>query len=187
MNGDAKRRILDRPVEEILRPATGWVLPTAEHAVVLYEAQFPTDGRPRAAWEAAEYFAEGGRRGRELRITAWAAHKASSGCSDPALKVRSACRLLDRGGSVNPSWPHRDGSSWPHKICLYSGLLVGVGMAVGLRAGLDDVVGQSLRCRARARRVWPIVVDQTRTATPLRARAGIGCAVRLVLAPLTGR
>lgn len=94
MNRDAKRRILDRPVEEILRPATGWVLPTAKQAVVLYEAQFPTDGRPRAAWEAAECFAEGGRQGSELRTTAWAAHKASSGCSDAALKSAARAASL---------------------------------------------------------------------------------------------
>jgi len=95
---DARRRVLDRPAEKILRPAARWVLPIAEHAVALYEARLPTDARPRTALEAAQRFALGGRRGQELRTTGWAAHKASSHSPDLALK--SAARAASLTAAV---------------------------------------------------------------------------------------
>jgi len=95
---EARRRVLDRRANEILRPAARWVLPTAERAVALYEAQLPTDARPRAALEAAQRFAAGGRRGEQLRTTGWAAHRASSNNPDPALK--SAARAASLTAAV---------------------------------------------------------------------------------------
>lgn len=66
--------------------------------MALYEAQLLTDARPRAALEAAQRFAAGGRRGQDLRITGWAAHRAASDSHDPALK--SAARAASLTAAV---------------------------------------------------------------------------------------
>lgn len=145
MHADAKRRILDRQVEEILRPATGWVLPTVEPAVALYEAQLSTDGRPRAALEAAQRFAEGGRRGRELRTTAWAAHQASGGCSDPALK--SAARAASLTAAV--AYMHPDLIDATQLKHLY-GPVVYSAQALELAADGSPEVGERVLAQALA-------------------------------------
>jgi hypothetical protein len=57
-----------------LRGVAGYAAESAQEALEIFERAHPADSRPRdAAWT----FARGGKRGKTLRDTAWAAHKAA--------------------------------------------------------------------------------------------------------------
>ena len=60
-----------------LRAVTWFAAECAHEVLPIFEAAQPGDGRPRAAIDAAREFARGGKRGKVLRDTAWAALKAA--------------------------------------------------------------------------------------------------------------
>jgi hypothetical protein len=60
--------------DDDLRQVARYAADCAERALPLFEAEYPTDGRPRAAIEGARTFARGGRRTAALRAQGWAAH-----------------------------------------------------------------------------------------------------------------
>jgi len=145
MSADAKRRVLDRPVEEILRPATAWVLPTAGRAVALYEEQLPADSCLRAAIEAAQRFADGGLCGKELRTTAWAAQKASGETSDPVLKSAARAALM----TASVAYMHPDLIDATQLMHLY-GPIVYTALALELAADGGPEVGDQVLADALA-------------------------------------
>ena len=131
-----ERRVLDRPAAEILRPAALWVLPVAERAAALSAEENPTDDRVRAALAATRAFAEGARRGKELRTTAWAAHKAASESPVPAQKA--AARAVSLAASV--AYMHLDlvdANQLKHVL----GPVVYTAHAFELQADGDETVG----------------------------------------------
>src|ERR671917_744477 len=58
-----------------LREVTGYAAESAQEALGIFESAHPADPRPRDAIDAAWTFARGGKRGKTLRDTAWAALK----------------------------------------------------------------------------------------------------------------
>ncbi len=60
-----------------LRQVAGYAGACALPALPVFERHRPDDGRPRAAIDAAQAFAEGGQRNKALRDDAWAAHRAA--------------------------------------------------------------------------------------------------------------
>src|SRR5690242_4674179 len=60
-----------------LRAVAGYAAASAQEALEIFERAHMADSRPRAAIAAAWMFARGGRRGKALRDTAWAALKAA--------------------------------------------------------------------------------------------------------------
>src|SRR5215204_1239543 len=60
-----------------LREVTGYAAESAQEVLEIFESAHPADWRPRDALDAAWTFARGGKRGKTLRDTAWAAHKAA--------------------------------------------------------------------------------------------------------------
>src|SRR5947207_8757075 len=60
-----------------LRAVTGYAAESAQEVLEIFERAHPADSRPRDAIDAAWTFARGGRRGKALRATAWAALKAA--------------------------------------------------------------------------------------------------------------
>jgi hypothetical protein len=60
-----------------LRGVAGYAAQSAQGALEIFERAHPADWRPRDALDAAWTFARGGKRGKTLRDTAWAAHKAA--------------------------------------------------------------------------------------------------------------
>ncbi|MGV9414603.1 putative immunity protein [Nocardia sp. NPDC003693] len=65
-----------------LREVTAFAAACATPALPLFEQFFPDDDRPRAALAAAAEFAAGAKRGKILRDTSWAAHKAAQEARD---------------------------------------------------------------------------------------------------------
>ncbi|WP_406282456.1 putative immunity protein [Nocardia sp. NBC_00881] len=59
-----------------LREITGYAVACAEPALAIFERERPDDQRPRAAIDAAQAFADGGKRTKAIRDSAWAAHRA---------------------------------------------------------------------------------------------------------------
>ena len=82
-----------------LREVAGYAVACAGPALQIFERQRPGDGRPRAALEAAQAFAEGAERTKVLRDSAWAAHRAAqeardagqAAASDAARAAGQAC------------------------------------------------------------------------------------------------
>ena len=60
-----------------LREVTRYAAESAQDVLEIFERAHPADARPRDAIDAAWAFARGGERGKPLRDTAWAAHKAA--------------------------------------------------------------------------------------------------------------
>ncbi|MFC9896409.1 putative immunity protein [Nocardia sp. NPDC127579] len=73
-----------------LRAVSAFAVACAEQVIGLFEAAHPTDIRPRAALNAARVFADGGRRTKELRVTAVAAHRAARTAEPPAAHAAVA-------------------------------------------------------------------------------------------------
>src|SRR5918995_727458 len=59
-----------------LREVTSYAAESAQEVLEIFERAHPADSRPHDAIDAARKFARGGERGKTLRDTAWAAHKA---------------------------------------------------------------------------------------------------------------
>ncbi|WP_033289596.1 putative immunity protein [Amycolatopsis jejuensis] len=59
-----------------LRAVTAYAVACAEPALAIFERDRPGDSRPRAAIEAARAFAEGAKRSKAIRDSAWAAQRA---------------------------------------------------------------------------------------------------------------
>ncbi|MFF8402202.1 putative immunity protein [Streptomyces sp. NPDC015684] len=62
---------------EELQEITGFAAECARRVLPIFERSLPDDTRPRDAVEAAQAFADGGRRTQALRTCAWAAYKAA--------------------------------------------------------------------------------------------------------------
>jgi hypothetical protein len=60
-----------------LREVTSYAAESAQEVLEIFERAHPADSRPRYAIDAAWTFARGGERGKTLRDTGWAAHKAA--------------------------------------------------------------------------------------------------------------
>ena len=60
-----------------LREVTSYAAESAQEVLEIFERAHPADSRPRDAIDAAWTFARGGKRGKTLRDTAWAALKAA--------------------------------------------------------------------------------------------------------------
>ena len=69
-----------------LRTVAAYAADRAEDVLPFFEQACPSDSRPRDTIDAAWAFARGGRRGKTLRDTAWAALKAAQGCDDAAAE-----------------------------------------------------------------------------------------------------
>jgi hypothetical protein len=65
-----------------LRAVAAYAAACARPALAIYERERPGDGRPRAAVDAAQAFADGAERTRALRDAAWAAHRAAQETRD---------------------------------------------------------------------------------------------------------
>src|SRR5512133_73737 len=67
-----------------LREVTGYAAECAQEVLEIFESAHPADARPRDAVDEAWTFARGGKRGKSLRDTAWAAQRAARDAATPA-------------------------------------------------------------------------------------------------------
>jgi hypothetical protein len=82
-----------------LRAVAGYAARCAREALPIFEAVHPDDTRPRAAIDAAEEFARGGRRGKVLRDTAWGALKAAGEAGTAAAGEAARAAMAAAGAA----------------------------------------------------------------------------------------
>ncbi len=135
-----------------LREVTGYAAESAQEVLEIFERAHPSDSRPRDAVAAAWTFARGGARGKSLRDTAWAAHKAARDADTAA--VSHAARAAMCAASAAYLHPLADA----HQVKHILGAAAHAARATELMAGDDRTVGADHIERAR-QRATPAVID----------------------------
>ncbi|MGA5320937.1 putative immunity protein [Streptomyces seoulensis] len=84
---------------EDLRAVAAFAAGSAETVLAVFEADRPEDTRPREAIAAAWAFARGGKRGKALRDTAWAALKAAQAAHTEAASEAARAAMAAAGAA----------------------------------------------------------------------------------------
>ncbi|WP_207956937.1 putative immunity protein [Rubrobacter tropicus] len=135
-----------------LREVSGYAAESAQEVLEIFERAHPADPRPRDAIDAAWTFAQGGKRGKALRDTAWAALKAARDADTAA--AGDAARAAMCAASAAYLHPLADA----HQVKHILGAAAHAARAAELVAGDDRDVGAKRIERAR-RRATPAVID----------------------------
>ncbi len=135
-----------------LREVTGYAAESAQEVLEIFERAHPADSRPRGAINAAWTFARGGKRGKTLRDTAWAALTAAQDTDTAA--AGDAARAAMCAASAAYLHPLADA----HQVKHILGAAAHAARAAELVAGDDRDVGAEAIEQAR-RRATPAVVD----------------------------
>src|SRR5262249_19444497 len=118
-----------------LREVTSYAAESAQAVLEIFERAHPADSRPRDAVDAAWTFARGGVRGKTLRDTAWAAHKAAQDADTTA--AGEAARAAMCAASAAYLHPLADA----HQVKHILGAAAHAARAAELVAGDDREVG----------------------------------------------
>ncbi len=138
-----------------LREVTGYAVACAEPALAIFERERPEDRRPRAAIDAARAFAEGARRTKVIRDSAWAAHQAFQQTRDAGQAAASdAARAAVAAASAAFLHPLAKATQVLHIL----GSAAHAARAFELDAGEDHHVGADYIEKARAL-AGPVVVS----------------------------
>ena len=135
-----------------LRGVAGYAAESAQEVLEIFEREHPADSRPRDAVDAAWTFARGGKRGKTLRDTAWAALKAARDADTAA--AGDAARAAMCAASAAYLHPLSNG----HQVKHILGAAAHAARAAELVAGDDLDVGADHIEQAR-RRATPAVVE----------------------------
>lgn len=135
-----------------LREVTRYAAACAQEVLEIFEKAHPSDCRPREAIEAAWAFAQGGKRGKALRDTAWAALKAAQE-ADTAAAEQAARAAMAAAGSA---YLHPLAQATQVKHIL--GAAAHAARAAELTAGDAPEVGTDYIEQAR-QRATPLIVD----------------------------
>jgi hypothetical protein len=138
-----------------LREVTRYAAASAQDVLEIFETAHPADARPRDAVDAAWTFARGGKRGKTLRDTAWAAQKAARDADTAgAAAAGEAARAAMCAASAAYLHPLADA----HQVKHILGAAAFAARAAELLAGDDRAVGAE-RIERALRRTTPAVVD----------------------------
>lgn len=150
-----------------LREVAGYAVACARPALAIFERERPDDGRPRAAIDAAQAFADGGERTKALRDCAWAALRAAREARDagPAAASDAARAALAAAGAA---FLHPLAQATQVKHIL--GSAAHAARAFELSAGGEPTVGADHLAQAR-NRANRVVVDVLRRY-PVAPRGG---------------
>jgi hypothetical protein len=135
-----------------LREVTRYAAESAQDVLEIFERAHPADARPRDAIDAAWAFARGGERGKPLRDTAWAAHKAARDAGAAAAGDAARAAMCAASGAY--LHPLADA----HQVKHILGAAAHAARAAELIAGDDRAVGAERLEQAR-RRATPAVVE----------------------------
>lgn len=132
-----------------LREVASYAAENAQQVLKIFEGAHPADSRPRDAIDAARTFARGGKRGKTLRDTAWAAHRAARDADTAA--AGDAARAAMCAASAAYLHPLADA----HQVKHILGAAAHAARAAELIAGDDRDVGaehieHALRCATPA-------------------------------------
>lgn len=121
-----------------LREVAGYAAACARTALEIFEGELPGDGRPRAAIETAQAFADGGERTKVLRDHAWAAHRAARECREAGRAAASdAARAAGHAAGAAFLHPLAKATQIGHIL----GSAAHAARALELAAGDDPAVG----------------------------------------------
>jgi hypothetical protein len=151
-----------------LREVTRYAAESAQEVLDIFERAHPADSRPRDAIDAAWTFAMGGKRGKALRDTGWAAHKAARDAG--ATAAGDAARAAMYAASAAYLHPLADA----HQVKHILGAAAHAARAAELAAGDDRKIGAD-HIEHACRRATPAVADVLRrypAAPPGAGRAG---------------
>jgi hypothetical protein len=135
-----------------LREVASFAAESAQEVLEIFERAHPADPRPRDAIDAAWTFARGGARGKTLRDTAWASHKAAQDAD--TAPAGDAARAALCAASAAYLHPLADA----HQVKHILGAAAHAARAAELIAGGDRDVGAEHIEHAR-RRATPAVVE----------------------------
>src|SRR5918911_318103 len=136
-----------------LREVTRYAAESAQEVLEIFERAHPADSRPRDAVDAAWTFARGGERGKSLRDTAWAAHKAARDADTAA--AGEVARAAMCAASAAYLHPLADAQQVKHIL----GAAAHAARAAELMAGgARDGGGDSIK--PKARRATPVVFSR---------------------------
>jgi hypothetical protein len=135
-----------------LREVASYAADSAQEVLEIFERAHPADSRPREAIDAAWTFARGGRRGKTLRDTAWAAHRAARDADTAA--AGDAARAAMCAASAAYLHPLADA----HQVKHILGAAARAARAAELIAGDDRDVGAE-HIEHALRRATPAVVE----------------------------
>ncbi|MGA5761425.1 putative immunity protein [Nonomuraea bangladeshensis] len=141
-----------------LREVAGYAVACARPALTIFERERPDDPRPRAAIEAARTFADGAKRTKALRDSAWGAMRAAQEARDAGLAAAcDAARAALAAASAGYLHPLAKATQVKHIL----GPAAHAARAFELSAGDDPSVGADHLAQARAL-AGPVVVDVLR-------------------------
>ncbi|MFG6200538.1 putative immunity protein [Nonomuraea sp. JJY05] len=141
-----------------LREVAGFAVACARPALTIFERERPDDRRPRDAIETAQMFADGAKRSKALRDSAWAAMRAAQETRDAGFAAASdAARAALAAASAGYLHPLAKATQVKHIL----GPAGHAARAFELSAGDDPVVGADHIAQARAL-ANPVVVDVLR-------------------------
>jgi hypothetical protein len=135
-----------------LREVTGYAAESAQEVLEIFERAHPADSRPRGAIDTAWTFARGGKRGKTLRDTAWAALRAARDAD--TAPAGDAARAAMCAASAAYLHPLADA----HQVKHILGAAAHAARAAELMADDDRGVGTDHIEQAR-RRATPAIVD----------------------------
>jgi hypothetical protein len=135
-----------------LREVTRYAAESAQEVLEIFERAHPADSRPRDAIDAAWTFARGGKRGKTLRDTAWAAQRAARDADTPAAGAAARAAMI----AASAAYLHPLADA--HQVKHILGAAAHAARAAELIAGDDRAVGAKHIELAR-RRATPAVVD----------------------------
>ncbi|MHA6626122.1 putative immunity protein [Pseudonocardia sichuanensis] len=155
MSGAARAIDLSRSE---LREVTEYAVACALPALAIFERERPGDRRARAAFEAAQAFAEGGERTKAIRDSAWAAHRAAQEARDAGQAAASdAARAALAAAGAPYLHPLAKATQVRHIL----GPAAHAARALELSAGDDPAVGAGHIALSRTL-AGPVVVDVLR-------------------------
>ncbi|MEV6575910.1 putative immunity protein [Streptomyces sp. NPDC051577] len=154
--------------EDELRQITGYAAACARRALPLFEQDLSADPRPRAAIDAADEFAGGGRRTTALRQSAWAAYKAAADAGSPA--AADAARAASHAAAA--AFLHPKASA--HQVKHLLGAAAHAARAEELASGEDErVTAETLEwARQHAPAAVGAVLGRLPAAPPGGGRVG---------------
>lgn len=141
-----------------IRAVAAYAVACARPVLAIFEGECPADGRPRAAIDAAQEFADGAKRTKALRDSAWAAHRAAQETRDSGQSAASDA-ARSAGNTVGAAFLHPLAKATQVKHILGSAAYAA--RAFELAAGGDPAVGAGHLERARLL-AGPVVVDVLR-------------------------
>jgi len=148
-----------------LREVTKYAAESAQEVLEIFERAHPADSRPREAIDTAWTFARGGKRGKALRDTGWAAHKAARDAG--TTPAGDAARAAMYAASAAYLHPLADA----HQVKHILGAAAHAARAAELMADNDRDTGAGHVDRA-CRRATSAVVDVLRRYPPAPSCGG---------------